>query len=222
MVFQHSQMNFTAPMAIAGVLCFIASSISSAGGIGGGGLFIPILTIVAGLDLKTASSFSAFMVTGGSIANVLCQIVPKFGSKNLIDYEIALLSEPFMLLGVSIGVICNLTFPEWLITILFAFFLAWSTFKTCKSGFLFWKLESKEEIRNGFPKSENGPRIKNCSENEEVESTKEPFFNREFEEGISGIPWMKWGVLFMIWFSFLVLYLLRGNKYGELWIAFFI
>ncbi|KAK8594476.1 hypothetical protein V6N13_015398 [Hibiscus sabdariffa] len=39
-------------------------------GIGGGGLFIPILTIVAGLDLKIASGFSAFMVTGGSIANV--------------------------------------------------------------------------------------------------------------------------------------------------------
>ncbi len=69
-------------MIIAGVFCFIASSISSAGGIGGGGLFIPILTIVAGLDLKTASSFSAFMVTGGSIANVMCNLCitrPKFG-----------------------------------------------------------------------------------------------------------------------------------------------
>ncbi|KAK8524372.1 hypothetical protein V6N12_029238 [Hibiscus sabdariffa] len=68
-------------------------------GIGGGGLFIPILTIVAGLDLKIASGFSAFMVTGGSIANVNYNLRAKsdrFGHqrKALIDYDITLLSEP--------------------------------------------------------------------------------------------------------------------------------
>ena len=40
-------------MELAGVFCFMAASISSAGGIGGGGLYIPILTIVVGFDLKT-------------------------------------------------------------------------------------------------------------------------------------------------------------------------
>lgn len=57
-----NNLKLGAPTVIAGVLCFIAASISSAGGIGGGGLYIPILTIVTGVDLKTASSFSAFMV----------------------------------------------------------------------------------------------------------------------------------------------------------------
>ncbi|KAI6703956.1 hypothetical protein NL676_013092 [Syzygium grande] len=88
---------FSPPMVQAGVLCFIAAAISSAGGIGGGGLFIPILAIIAGLQLKTASSFSAFMVTGVSIANVICYLIirsPKFGDKCLIDYDIALLSKP--------------------------------------------------------------------------------------------------------------------------------
>ncbi|KAF7119981.1 hypothetical protein RHSIM_Rhsim13G0162100 [Rhododendron simsii] len=137
---QNTQLKLTVPAVIAGVLCFVAAAISCAGGIGGGGLFIPILTIVAGLDLKTASSFSAFMVTGGSIANVICHMFlksPKSGGKSLIDYDIALLSEPCMLLGVSVGVICNLVFPEWLITILFAVFLAWSTFKTWIGGLQF-------------------------------------------------------------------------------------
>ncbi|GAA0176048.1 ubiquitin-protein ligase [Lithospermum erythrorhizon] len=97
------------------MLCFLAASVSSAGGIGGGGLFVPILTIIAGFDLKKASGFSAFMVTGGSIANVIYNMFIKRrgnGSNRLIDYDIALLSEPFMLLGVSIGVICNTMFPE--------------------------------------------------------------------------------------------------------------
>ncbi|TKY71572.1 hypothetical protein E2542_SST00304 [Spatholobus suberectus] len=62
-----SQILISGPLVLAGVLCFIAAAISSAGGIGGGGLFIPILSIVASLDLKIASSLSAFMVTEGQL-----------------------------------------------------------------------------------------------------------------------------------------------------------
>ncbi|KAA8515452.1 hypothetical protein F0562_018937 [Nyssa sinensis] len=181
------------------------------GGIGGGGLFIPILTIVAGLDLKTVSSFSAFMVTGGSIANVVYSMFitsKKFGGKTLIDYDIALLSEPCMLLGVSIGVICNIVFPEWVITILFAVFLAWSTFKTCKSGVFHWKLESEEVRRNGLMRDEI------CSGSEGVQSAKVPLLGGEEKCKLS-IPWMKLGALVLVWFSFFVLYLLRGNRYGQ-------
>lgn len=201
---------------IAGVLCFIAAAISCAGGIGGGGLFIPILTIVAGLDLKTASSFSAFMVTGGSIANVICYMFVKSSKtrgKSLIDYDIALLSQPCMLLGVSIGVICNLVFPEWLITILFGFFLAWSTFKTCKSGVVFWKLESEEGRRNRFGEEFGSGLLRGGKDG--VDSTNEPLLCRELENCNLGIPWVKLGVLVLVWFTFFLLYLLRGNRYGE-------
>ncbi|EEF43954.1 sulfite exporter TauE/SafE family protein 5 isoform X2 [Ricinus communis] len=213
---QEPMLKLASPMVLSGVLCFIAASISSAGGIGGGGLFVPILTIVAGLDLKTASSFSAFMVTGGSIANVLCNLFsPKFGGKALIDYDIALLSEPCMLLGVSVGVICNLIFPEWLITVLFVLFLVWSTFKTCKNAVAHWNLESEEVKRNGHGNLENG-RVKDRSSigNEEIKIIKEPLMGIEMENRMS-FTWEKLGVLVLIWLSFSFLYLLRGNRYGE-------
>ncbi|KAK6133310.1 hypothetical protein DH2020_032973 [Rehmannia glutinosa] len=206
--FLSKNLNPNLRFAISGILTFIAAAISSAGGIGGGGLFIPILTIVAGLDLKIASSYSAFMVTGGSIANVACQFFAKRGAKPLIDFDIALLSEPCMLLGVSCGVIFNLVFPEWLISIFFAIFLGLCTFKTCKSGVLFWKLESEGMMRrNGCLKLENGEA---CGE-----STKTPLLRGEMAEGKLGIPWLKLGMLVVIWFSFFVLYLLRGNRYGQ-------
>lgn len=208
---QGSRLKFETPVILAGVFCFVASSLSSAGGIGGGGLFIPILTIVTGLDLKTASSFSAFMVTGGSIPNVVSNMFftsRKNGNKTLIDYDIALLSEPCMLLGVSIGVLCNLMFPEWLITIMFAVFLAWSTFKTFRSGIFHWKLESELISRNGCQKLEKGT-------NDESDAVlKEPLLHRETKFKLD-IPWTKLGVLTVIWFSFLFLYLLRGNRYGR-------
>ncbi|XP_022777390.1 sulfite exporter TauE/SafE family protein 5-like [Durio zibethinus] len=218
--FHGNKLNLSTPTALAGVFCFVASSISSAGGIGGGGLFIPILTIVAGLDLKTASSFSAFMVTGGSVANVMYNLRTKsaeFGGKTLIDYDIALLSEPCMLLGVSVGVVCNLVLPEWLITIFFAIFLIWSTFKTCRNGVGYWKMESDQhqETRNGYEKLENGV-IKNgtCGESGEIKSLEEPLVGMEGKEKTS-FPWKKLVVLVMVWFSFCIIYLLRGNRYGQ-------
>ncbi|MCD7467333.1 hypothetical protein HAX54_004725 [Datura stramonium] len=110
----------------------------------------------------------------------------------------ALLSRPCMLLGVSIGVICNRVLPEWLITILFAVFLGFCTFKTCKSGFFYWKLENgNQELEHGLLK------------NESSDETAEPLLKKETEGGISSIPWMKMGVLVMFWFSFFFLYLLR-------------
>lgn len=209
---QETALKPGSPVFVAGIFCFLASSISSAGGIGGGGLFIPILTVVAGLDLKTASSFSSFMVTGGSVANVvynLCKSSAKFGGKSLIDYDIALLSEPCMLLGVSLGVICNVVFPEWLITILFAVFLAWSTFKTVRNGIFYWKKETEMAKRN------NG-----CEElgdgNGGLKSLKEALVIKQGGEGMDcRFPWRKVGVLVMIWFSFFLVYLLRGNRYGQ-------
>lgn len=212
---QESTLKLAPPTVLAGILCFIAASISSAGGIGGGGLFIPILTIVAGLDLKTASSFSAFMVTGGSIANVMCNLFsPKFGGEALI-FDITLLSEPCMLLGVGIGVICNLVFPEWLITILFVVFLVWSTFKTFKNGVLHWKMESEEVKRNGYENLE-GSLVKDRYRitSEVVENNKEALLGIEVEKKL-GFPWQKLGVLLLVWLSFSLLYLIRGNRYGE-------
>ncbi|KAJ0983397.1 hypothetical protein J5N97_011652 [Dioscorea zingiberensis] len=89
--------------AFAWILSFLAASISSAGGVGGGSLFLPILNLVLGLELKTAATFSAFMVTGGSLSNVIFNIFSRNSNssrtKSLIDYEIALLSQPCLLLG---------------------------------------------------------------------------------------------------------------------------
>ncbi|XP_073137298.1 sulfite exporter TauE/SafE family protein 5-like [Henckelia pumila] len=212
----HTALKPTFQFVFAGILSFMAAVISSAGGIGGGGLFIPILTIVAGLDLKTASSFSAFMVTGGSAANVAGHVVsgirkPGVG-KPLINLDIALFSEPCMLLGVSCGVICNQVFPEWLITVIFANFLALSTFKTCRRGVLCWKSESEGVRRsNGCLEFGNGE-----DDGDHCRSEKVPLLSEEWNElARLRMPWMKLGMLIIIWFSFLLLYLIRGNRYGQ-------
>ncbi|XP_042044562.1 sulfite exporter TauE/SafE family protein 2-like isoform X2 [Salvia splendens] len=184
--------------AVAG-LSSLAAAISSAGGVGGGGLFIPILTIVGGQDVKTASTYSAFMVTGGSVANVASYTLWRSGgtARRLIDYEMALLCQPWLLLGVSCGVVLNVVFPEWLIMLMFVVFVAGCTFKTCRSGAACWRLES-----------ENGCEITKmpllCATADQAEA-----------EAEVRTPWVPVGMLVLIWFSFFALYLIRGNRYGQ-------
>ncbi|XP_078181330.1 sulfite exporter TauE/SafE family protein 5-like [Carex rostrata] len=191
---------------IAWVLCFIASAASSAGGVGGGSLFLPILTIIAGLSLQSATGFSTFMVTAVTLSKVIYTLC--FMDKSLINYEITLLSEPCMLLGVSIGVMCNLMFPGWLTTALFAVFLAISTVKTVQSGCKIWSKETEKE------RSVRELRVEERESGIEV-----PLLKDKREEKGNGapnsIPWKDLVVLVMVWMCFFVLHALIGDEYGK-------
>ncbi|CAL5079870.1 unnamed protein product [Urochloa decumbens] len=150
-----SQQNNPGTVVLASVLSFLAAAISSAGGVGGGSLYVPILTIAAGLGLKAATAFSTFMVTGGTLSNVLYTLLflRRRGAGGhggagrqppAIDYGIAVVSQPCLLLGASAGVLCNVAFPEWLVTALFATFLALATLKTCAAGVRRWRAETAD------------------------------------------------------------------------------
>lgn len=127
------------------VLTVAAASLSSVGGIGGGGLFVPILTLVLDFESRTAAALSAFMILGGSFASVIfCvpQRHPTIDHKPLIDYDTALLLQPNILLGVSLGVIFNVMFPEWFITSLLTTFLSFIAFASCKNAVKYWQAET--------------------------------------------------------------------------------
>lgn len=138
-------LTFGIRTATATVLTVAAASFSSVGGIGGGGLFVPILTLVLDFESRTAAALSAFMILGGSFANVMFCIPqrhPTIDHKPLIDYDAALLLQPNILLGVSLGVTFNVIFPEWLITSLLASFLSFIAFASCKTAVRYWQAET--------------------------------------------------------------------------------
>lgn len=203
---------------LAWVLAFLAASVSSAGGVGGGSLFLPILNLVAGLTLKRATTYSSFMVTGGAASNVLYNLWRARRRPALIDYDIALLFQPCLLLGVSIGVVCNVMFPEWLITALFSLFLAFCTAKTCRAGVKIWRSESagapaaarqdhKEPLLLGgglpLPVQGDGGRA----------SGDQPG-NGGSGAG-AGFPWKDVAVLLVVWLSFFLLHVFIGDKHGK-------
>lgn len=76
------------------------------------------------------------MITAGAAATVLYNIRLRHPTLELplIDYDLALLFQPMLVLGISIGVSLNVVLPEWVITILVIVVLLG------KTTFLFSKL----------------------------------------------------------------------------------
>jgi hypothetical protein len=60
------------------------------------------------------------MIMGTCVSTVYYNLKLKHPSLDipLIDYDLAMLIQPMLMLGVSIGVILNVVFPDWLVTAL--------------------------------------------------------------------------------------------------------
>lgn len=60
------------------------------------------------------------MIMGTSVSTVSYNLRLKHPTMDrpLIDYDLALLIQPMLMLGISIGVIFNVIFPDWLVTVL--------------------------------------------------------------------------------------------------------
>lgn len=60
------------------------------------------------------------MITGAAIATVYYNLKLRHPTLDLpiIDYDLALLFQPMLVLGISIGVIFNLIFADWMVTVL--------------------------------------------------------------------------------------------------------
>lgn len=60
------------------------------------------------------------MITGAALASVYYNLKLRHPTLDLpiIDYNLALLFQPMLVLGISIGVFFNVIFAEWMVTVL--------------------------------------------------------------------------------------------------------
>lgn len=138
------ELEFGWRVIVGSVIGFFGAAFGSVGGVGGGGIFVPMLTLIIGFDPKTSTAISKCMITGAAGATVYYCLKLRHPSLDLpiIDYDLALLFQPMLLLGISIGVVLNVLFAEWMVTILLIIlFLAAST-KAFFKGVETWKKET--------------------------------------------------------------------------------
>jgi uncharacterized membrane protein YfcA len=113
-------------------LIFIGSALSNAGGIGGGGLLIPILILVLKFETKEAIPISKLMIFTGSLTAFIMGLSNKhpFREAIALDYNIAGLLVPMLLFGTIVGVTLNKVLPFSVILICLSFVLVINTYKT--------------------------------------------------------------------------------------------
>ncbi|XP_027919611.1 sulfite exporter TauE/SafE family protein 3-like [Vigna unguiculata] len=146
-------MKFGWRLIVGSIVGFLGSAFGTVGGVGGGGIFVPMLTLIVGFDQKSATAISKCMITGGATATVFYNLRQRHPTLDLpvIDYDLALLFQPMLMLGISIGVAFNVIFPEWMLTVLLIIFFVGISIKSFLKGVDTWKKETimkKEAKKN--------------------------------------------------------------------------
>ncbi|XP_024022547.1 sulfite exporter TauE/SafE family protein 3 [Morus notabilis] len=138
------EMKFGWRIIVGGIIGFLGAAFGSVGGVGGGGIFVPMLTLVMGFDEKSSTAISKCMVAAGAASTVFYNLRQRHPTLDLpiIDYDLTLLFQPMLMLGISLGVACNVIFADWMIILLMIIvFLATST-KSFLKGIQTWKKET--------------------------------------------------------------------------------
>lgn len=144
--YQHvwPDMEFGWRIIVGSIIGFFGAALGSVGGVGGGGIFVPMLTLIIGFDPKSSTAISKCMIMGAAGSTVYYNLRLRHPTLDMpiIDYDLALLFQPMLMLGISIGVAFNVMFADWMVTILLIIlFIATST-KALIKGIETWKKES--------------------------------------------------------------------------------
>ncbi|CAM0913352.1 unnamed protein product [Alopecurus aequalis] len=186
---------------------FLGAAFGSVGGVGGGGIFVPMLTLIIGFDPKSSTAMSKCegMITGAAVSTVYCNLKLKHPTLDMpvIDYDLALLIQTMLMLGVSIGVICNVIFPDWLVTVLLIILFLVTSTKAFLKGVETWKKETlikREAAAKQVEKS--GGEIVYMPPPTETKTTSD----------VANIYWKEFGLLTFVWVAFLVLQVTKVRK----------
>ncbi|KAG8379959.1 hypothetical protein BUALT_Bualt07G0143800 [Buddleja alternifolia] len=209
-------MEFGWRIVLGTVIGFLGAALGSVGGVGGGGIFVPMLTLIIGFDPKSSTAISKCMITGAAVATVYYNLKLRHPSLDIpiIDYDLALLFQPMLVLGISIGVFFNVIFAEWMVTVLLIILFIGTSSKAFFKGVETWKKETiiKTEAarRLAFDSSDEGKEeapYKLLPEGPTDETRMHLNANKASEVSIiENVYWKKLSILIAVWIIILLLH----------------
>jgi hypothetical protein len=83
------------------LLVVLGLLIAASGGIGGGGILVPLLILVFGFSPKYAIPLSNFTIVGSSITNMMMNLSKRHpdADRPLVDWDLILVMEPLTMAG---------------------------------------------------------------------------------------------------------------------------
>ncbi|KAF5823871.1 putative transmembrane protein TauE [Helianthus annuus] len=216
--YQHvwPEMEFGWKIILGSFIGFCGAAFGSVGGVGGGGIFVPMLTLIIGFDAKSATAMSKCMIMGAAASTVYYNLKLRHPTLDMpiIDYDLALLIQPMLMLGISLGVAFNVIFADWMVTVLLIILFIGTSSKAFFRGVETWKKET-------IMKKEAAKRMES-NDGAEVEykvlpggpsngSTTKP--ERILKEEVSileNVCWKELGLLVFVWIAFLGLQIAKN------------
>jgi len=135
------------------ILACVGLILAAGGGIGGGGILVPVYIMVMGFSPKYGIPLSNITILGGAFANNYFNVFKRHPSKSvnraMIDYDLVLLMEPPTIAGAVLGTILNKILPEFIITTLLVLVLGATAFKTYNTGMKLYKNEEEAAAKAG-------------------------------------------------------------------------
>ncbi|KAM3285870.1 sulfite exporter TauE/SafE family protein 3 [Capsicum chacoense] len=204
------EMEFGWRVVVGSIVGFFGAALGSVGGVGGGGIFVPMLTLIIGFDPKSSTAISKCMIMGAAGSTVYYNMRLRHPSLDMpiIDYDLALLLQPMLMLGISIGVAFNVIFADWMVTVLLIILFVGTSTKALFKGIETWKKETlmKKDAAKLLLESETKP---------ESEEEYKPLPTGPLTSGDDTVPmlrnvyWKELGLLMFVWVGFLAIQIVK-------------
>ncbi|OIT06377.1 PREDICTED: uncharacterized protein LOC109210703 [Nicotiana attenuata] len=204
------EMKFGWKIIVGSIVGFFGAALGSVGGVGGGGIFVPMLTLIIGFDPKSSTAISKCMIMGAAGSTVYYNMRLRHPSLDMpiIDYDLALLLQPMLMLGISIGVAFNVIFADWMVTVLLIILFVGTSSKALFKGIETWKKETlmkkeaAKQLESEFKPSE--------SEGEYRPLPTGPLANvDDTVPMLRNVYWKELGLLMFVWVAFLAIQIVK-------------
>ncbi|KAI3869332.1 hypothetical protein MKW98_025057 [Papaver atlanticum] len=184
-VYRHvwPEMKFGWKIVVGTIIGFIGAACGSVGGVGGGGIYVPMLTLIIGFDAKTSVPISKLYYN-------LKRRHPTL-EMPVIDYNLTLLIQPILMLGISIA------------TSTMSFFKGVET----------WKKESrlKKEVNCLESNGEEDVLEDNPLAIEPSNDTSTQKQKRKMVPILENVYWKELAILISVWVAYLVLQIFKNK-----------
>jgi len=119
--------------------------VAAGGGIGGGGVLVPIFILVMGFSPKHAIPLSNITVFGGAVANTLLNVRKRhpLADRPLVDWDLILVMEPLTIAGALMGAFLNKLLPEAVLVVSLVALLTFTAHKTLAKAVRMYRAESR-------------------------------------------------------------------------------
>jgi uncharacterized membrane protein YfcA len=198
------ELKFNWRIVVATIIGFVGSACGTVGGVGGGGIFVPMLNLIVGFDTKSAAALSKCMIMGASASSVWYNLRVRHPTRDvpIIDYDLALFFQPMLMMGITAGVTLSVIFPYWLITILIIILFLGTSSRSFYKGIEMWKKETKIKI-------EEETTVLTTHDVDYEALPSDEHRNGTLETICFNIRWKGLLILIVVWILFLILQILK-------------